>query len=162
MTGSGDHPRHFLLCHECLKTIFTRSPQFTRPSVSPNPALTEEQRKQETRRQNAFERLGTDHPICACCGETDWRCMELHHLEGKDFGDTLIIVCRNCHRKLSDVQKDHPPRFGEPPKSNESFAHLLHGVADALSLIANKLREVATYLRVQAPGPSPNTKLRQP
>ena len=61
----------------------------------------------ERRRQRALERLGTDDPCCAICAENDWRCLELHHIAGQAFDDTTMIVCRNCHRKLSDMQKEH-------------------------------------------------------
>jgi hypothetical protein len=39
-----------------------------------------------------------------------WRCLEVHHIAGRDFdNDATAILCRNCHRKLSDDLKDHPP-----------------------------------------------------
>ena len=112
--------------------------------------MSEKEMKRETRRQKAFDRLGTDHPMCACCPETDWRCMELHHLEGEDFGKTLIVVCRNCHRKLSDAQKDHPTKSGEPPTSTERIGHFLMGLADLFLLLAGKLWEFGQYLIEQA------------
>ena len=112
--------------------------------------MSEREKRYETRRQKAFDRLGTDDPICACCPETDWRCMELHHLEGEDFGKTLVIVCRNCHRKLSDAQKDHTAKFGEPPTSIESIGQFLQGLADLLLLLAAKLWEFGEYLLEQA------------
>jgi hypothetical protein len=76
--------------------------------------------------------------------------MELHHLEGTDFGKTLINVCRNCHRKLSDAQRDHAPKLGEPPTTLESSGHFLIGLCDLLCLIADKLRDLAEYLIEQA------------
>ncbi len=144
LTGSGDHPRKFLLCDDCVRMVFTRLPRSF--VVPPSPAMTELEKRRETRRQNAFERLGTDMPICACCGETDWRCMEAHHLEGEGFGATLIVVCRNCHRKLSDPQKDQSGKVDDPPSKLEWVAHLLAGVADALILIATALRDAAAHL----------------
>jgi hypothetical protein len=41
--------------------------------------------------------------------------LERHHIAGRTFGDENVPVCRNCHRKLSDLQKDHPPHIGAPP-----------------------------------------------
>jgi hypothetical protein len=76
--------------------------------------------------------------------------MEVHHLEGKDFGKTLIVVCRNCHRKLTDAQKDHPPKFGETPTTLESIGHFLMGLADMLLMLAGKLWEFGEYLIEQA------------
>jgi len=159
MTGDGDHPRRFLLCDECIKRIKAeaRAMQGAPASV---PSMNEAELRRETRRQKAFDRLGTDCPICICCGETDWRCMELHHLEGKDFGKTLICVCRNCHRKLSDMQKDRTPSgsSGSPPTSSECIGQFLQGLADLLILIARKLREYGAYLIEQANAPKRKSK----
>ena len=157
MTGNGDHPRRFLLCDACAERIKT-------PAAAPpgpiGPTLNEADMQRETRRQKALARLGTDHPICVCCGETNWRCMELHHLEGKDFGKTLVCVCRNCHRKLSEAQKDHTRSAspGKPPLSGESIGRLLQGLADLLMLIAEKLWEYGAYLIEQAGTPKRKAK----
>jgi DNA-directed RNA polymerase subunit RPC12/RpoP len=150
LTGTGDHPRRFILCAECIAKMIVKSRTSESPPSGTSSDMTEAEMRRETRKQRAFNRLGTDDPICACCPETDWRCMELHHLEGKDFGKTLIRVCRNCHRKLSDVQKDHPAKLGEPPSNPESIAHFLRGLADLLRLIADKLVELAESLFEQA------------
>lgn len=163
LTGNGDHPRRFLLCDECADRIKTKA-QATQSRPPAIPAMTEAEMRRETRRQKAFDRLGTDHPICACCGETDWQCMELHHLQGKDFGSFLVCVCRNCHRKLSDLQKDHTQsaRIGERPTSIESIGQFLQGLADWLILLAEKLWEYGAYLIEQASKPKPKTKPVQP
>ena len=96
---------------------------------------------QERRKQKALERLGTNNPICVLCGETDWRCLELHHIAGKPFDGALAIVCRNCHRKLSDLQKDHPQPVSAPPDPFEGIGHFLLGLADLFALLVEKLRE---------------------
>ena len=159
LTGMGDHPRHIILCGECLQRMIVKSPTTERSRASASPTMTEEERRYETRRQKAFDRLGTDRPMCACCPETDWRCMELHHLEGKDFGKTLIIVCRNCHRKLSDSQKDHTTtKLGTPPATIETIGQFLQGLADLMLLLAEKLWEFGEYLREQARLQTPKKK----
>jgi len=94
----------------------------------------------EIRKQNRLEQLGSNDPVCVCCGETDWRCLELHHIAGKAFDDDLAIVCRNCHRKLSDDQRDHPKKVSAKPTSFESKGRFLLGLADLLELIVKKLR----------------------
>lgn len=100
----------------------------------------------ERRRQRALQRLGTDHPVCACCPEADPLCLELHHLQGQAFGGDLVVVCRNCHRKLSDAQRDHPARIAEVPGAMERIGHFLLGLADLLKLIASKLKEFGQEL----------------
>jgi hypothetical protein len=54
------------------------------------------------RQHGQLERLGTNEPGCVVCGEDDPSYLELHHIPGRKFGDELVIVCRNCHRKLSN------------------------------------------------------------
>ena len=151
LTGSGDHPGYFLLCDECVNDILANSPTAEHAWQPANPDMTEAEKRYETRRQKAFDRLSTDHPICAGCLETDWRCMELHHVEGQNFGKTLVVVCRNCHRKLSDAQKDHTTtKLDPPPTTTESIGHFLQSLADLLLLIASKLREFGEYLIEQS------------
>lgn len=101
----------------------------------------------EVRKQRALERLGSDHPRCAHCGEADERCLELHHVAGQAYSEECAVVCRNCHRKLSDAQKDHPPALadGEPPYL-ERIGHFLIGLADLLEMLIEKLREYGMVL----------------
>jgi len=96
---------------------------------------------QERRKQKALERLGTNHPRCVLCGEADWRCLEVHHLGQEDYDDLGVILCRNCHRKLSDHQADHPgPIGGGGSALLEQISHILLGLADFFVLLVEKLR----------------------
>lgn len=146
LTGERDHPRYFFLCNDCIGGVVSKPPLKQASQTPMPPAMTEREKEDETLRQKAFERLGTDHPICLGCGETDWSLMELHHLEGEAFGGTLVIVCRNCHRKLSRAQKAHPGKLGPSPVTLESIGHFLRGLADFLLLLAAKLLEFGDYL----------------
>jgi hypothetical protein len=106
----------------------------------------------ERRKQNRLRALGTQTPRCCLCPEDDWRCLELHHIEGQAHGETLAIVCRNCHRRLSDAQIDHPEhRDGDDPELS-AIARFLLGLADMLELAVAKLREVAVTLLDRARG----------
>lgn len=156
LSGTGDYPRRPILCEKCIARMRANASANNR--TPNNPSMSETEMQRETRKQKALNRLGTDEPKCVCCGETDWRCMELHHLAGKDFEEFLIRVCRNCHRKLSDAQKDHPPKFGESPTTNESIGHFLQGLADLLIRIAEKLWEFGLYLIEQAALQTPKRK----
>jgi len=135
-----------LLCADCSKTMLATSPVNKNRRPPAGPTMTDAEMQFETFRERAFERLGADEPQCACCLETDECCLEAHHLEGEDFGETLINVCRNCHRKLSRAQRGHPAKFGEPPMTLETIAHLLLGIADYFRLIAAKLADAGHYL----------------
>jgi hypothetical protein len=100
----------------------------------------------ERRRQQALERLGTNKPWCVMCGFDDPVALELHHVAGRAFDGTLIVVCRNCHRLLSDMQKDHPEPQNQPPSELESILHYLLGRSDVLVQLLQRDREIADRL----------------
>jgi hypothetical protein len=100
----------------------------------------------ERRKQRALERLGTNSPHCLFCGIDDPLVMELHHVAGRAFDDVSVPVCRNCHRILSDQQKDHPVSVGDRPNDLERVGHALLGLADMFELLVSWLREHATKL----------------
>lgn len=100
----------------------------------------------ETRKQNRLEKLGTNHPVCVICGENDWRCIEQHHIAGQHYGNDLSNVCRNCHRKLSDEQKDHPPILNKIVTQHDCIGHFLLGLADLFELLVERLREFGRLL----------------
>ena len=100
----------------------------------------------EKRRQNRLEKLGTQRPVCCRCGEHDDRCLEAHHIAGRAYADDAVIVCRNCHRKLSDAQKDHPQQWVDDPSMLERIGHFLLGLADFFAILATKFREFGLWL----------------
>lgn len=105
----------------------------------------------EERVRRALERLGDDTPLCKLCGESDPRCLERHHIAGRQFGEAIVIVCRNCHRRLSDAQYDHPSRLSKsPPEDLERLGHFLIGLGDFFSLLAATLRDIGRYIVEQA------------
>jgi hypothetical protein len=91
--------------------------------------------QRECRRQARLERLGSNNPTCLFCPENDPCCLELHHLSGRAFGDESVVVCRNCHGKLSEKQREHPPALTTDPNTLERRGRLLLGIADALELL---------------------------
>jgi hypothetical protein len=106
--------------------------------------------KREARLQRMLERLGVDHPRCIECGLDDVRCLEAHHIAGRKFDTATVILCRNCHRILSDDQKDHPPPIGDEPTLHEQVGHFLKGLADLFTLLVAKLHEYGDALIVFA------------
>ena len=100
----------------------------------------------ERRRQKALERLGTNNPRCAICGETDPHCLELHHPGGKANTDETVIHCRNCHRKVEIYRNDHPAQIDTPPDLAERAGHFLLGLADVLVLLVEQLRRLGREL----------------
>ena len=106
----------------------------------------------ERRLQKAYERLGTNNPRCAICGESDPHCLELHHPGGRAFTDATIILCRNCHRKLEDGRKDHPPQIGNAADLGEHAGHVLLGLADLFAQLVAILRQFGLELIERARG----------
>jgi hypothetical protein len=100
----------------------------------------------ERRKQRALERLGSNNPSCIVCGCDDPLALELHHLAGQAFGDDTVPVCRNCHRRLSDYQKDHSLDQGKPVGELEPIRRFMEGLADLFEMLVKRLREYAAKL----------------
>jgi hypothetical protein len=99
---------------------------------------------EERRKQRALERLGTDSPRCVECDEDDWRCLELHHPGGQAYDDTTVILCRNCHRKVSDPGDNE--RAPLDPPLLERAGRLILGLVTLLLALLPRLREVGQQL----------------
>lgn len=100
----------------------------------------------ETRKQNRLAKLGTNEPRCGICGERDWRVMELNHNPDLKRDTHTDIVCANCHKKLTDDQKDHPPLDRNADPALDRIGHFMLGLADMLRLIIEKLIEFGNAL----------------
>jgi hypothetical protein len=102
---------------------------------------------QGDRLEQQYRRLRTRNPKCLTCGESDPRCLELHHVAGERNHEDTGIVCRNCHRKLSDEQHAHFYRSEiATERSPSAIGHYLLGLADFLLMIVNALREFGNLL----------------
>lgn len=93
----------------------------------------------EARKQNRLERFGTNTPRCGVCGEADDRCLEAHHVAGRKHDDITVLVCWNCHRKVSDDQKDYPAFDPDADAFLCAVGQFLLGLAELLRLIVEKL-----------------------
>lgn len=102
--------------------------------------------KRAIRLERAHERLGHNNPRCLHCGEDFAHCLELHHVAGRAMHDDVVIECRNCHRKLSEFQKDHPPILSPQPHILEVMGRYLLGIADLFRLLIDRLDEFGRKL----------------
>lgn len=100
----------------------------------------------ERRKQARLAKLGSNNPICGDCGEKDWRCLEAHHVTDYGRDETTVCLCRNCHRKVSDDQKDHPPFDPNADPVLDRIGHFLIGCADMLRIIIERLYEFGLLL----------------
>ena len=97
--------------------------------------------ERERRKQRRLEKLGSDVPRCGMCAETDDRTLELHHVAGRKHDAMTAVLCRNCHRKVSDGQRDHPNPIDLADPMLASAGNFLLGLADMLAIIVGKLCE---------------------
>jgi hypothetical protein len=108
----------------------------------------------EDRKERHFRRLGTRNPVCVICGRRDPyhpEIFDLHHVAGKNHHDDVCIVCSNCHRTLTDRQKDHLPPAASPPIGMlATIGHYLLGLADMLAMIVEILRKFGNWLLGEA------------
>lgn len=62
------------------------------------------------RKHNRLRKHGTRFPFCCLCGEHHWVVRyELHHFGERHYDPRTIRLCKSCHDKVSDMQKDYPP-----------------------------------------------------
>ncbi|WP_146190647.1 hypothetical protein [Marinicauda salina] len=92
----------------------------------------------DERLERQYRRLGTRNPACVVCGESDPFCLELHHIGEQKHNDELAIVCRNCHRKVTDPQKDRAHVECDDPE-REQLGRLLCGLSDLFAMIGDSL-----------------------
>lgn len=118
--------------------------------MSESKRLDDSEQRQEARKRQAAERLGTTHPRCTTCGENDPRCLERHHIAGRKFGEDVVWACKNCHSRLSEAQNDHPQPIKGEPNWLEQIGRFLLGLADLLLLAAKKLKDFGQQLIEQA------------
>lgn len=109
--------------------------------------MTKAEIARETRKQRRLEILRTNTPRCGTCGEDRWQCIERHHPSGrKQDAETTVLECRNCHRVLSDDQRDHPEAGYGADAMLELIGHFMLGLADMLRIIIEKLYEFGRAL----------------
>jgi hypothetical protein len=104
----------------------------------------------DIRRQQAIKRVGGQSKQCVICPESYESCIEQHHIAARANHPETHPVCRNCHRKLSDAQRDHPAQVSSPPSLLEVVGHYLLGLADMLVLVAQSLIAFGKDLIAQA------------
>jgi hypothetical protein len=102
--------------------------------------------ERDKRKERVFERLGTTSPRCPGCGDTDWRCLEMHHPIGRKRDPLTVNYCCNCHKILTDNGKDHPmTNFSKDPVLDR-LVNLMLGLIDMLRLAADHLDELVRAL----------------
>lgn len=107
---------------------------------------TETYRRRLAGRHRGLRRLGV-HNVRCICGETDPVCFEADHIYRRDLDDACWGICVNCHRKRSARAESEHPKIGVAAGDPlERQGHLLLGVRDYLTFIANHLDDAAELM----------------
>lgn len=90
------------------------------------------------------------HRSCVLTGDQDPACLEKHHLAGRAHHPFTVDVNANAHARLSDMQRDHPPKQTNGDSALEAVGRFLLGLADFLSLLIATLRSFGELLIARA------------
>ena len=106
-------------------------------------------------KQRRLKKLGTSHPCCAMCGDSDWRCIEQHHVAGRKRDAMTVLLCANDHLRMTDEQQDHPFTDEDADPVLVQISNFLRGLAEMLRLITERLIAFADELLERATQVSP-------
>lgn len=104
----------------------------------------------ERRKQARLETLGTNQPLCGGCGESDWRTFEEHHLAGRKNDPRTVPLCASDHRRVTDMQKDHPVVLEGADPLLATAGELMLNLADILTVVIDKLLDYGATLIARA------------
>jgi hypothetical protein len=115
-------------------------------------SIEQQRARRYERKRNELSRIG---PVrCGFCGEPDARCIEGHHVLGSANAADTMLLCRNCHSKMSDRQQDLPEGFlshNTELSSAEGMAGMLLSIADLIEeffrFVVEQLRKLAQRLQ---------------
>ena len=107
--------------------------------------------KAQVRRERKRQRLGTDAK-CVFCREKNsfalnrypWRILQEHHLFGQNNDpDSTVILCMNCHAKVTAAQWDAGADLQRKNLFIESLPEMFRSLKAMFLVVAEKLGEWA-------------------
>lgn len=85
--------------------------------------------------------------VCSICGENDPRVLkEYHHIFGKSIGKEKILLCHNCHDKITYEQNKFPPKIRKSLSNISKIVFSLKTQGALLELIGKKQTESADMI----------------
>ncbi len=106
---------------------------------------------EDERREQDYKRLRTRNPVCVLCGyDKHPAALELAHIAPKGFHDDGAALCRNCHREISDGEKDYPYSPETNNTKMETIGRYLLALAEWFRGIASTLEGFGQWLLEQA------------
>lgn len=90
---------------------------------------------------------GTNNPFCCVCGGHHWTVRyDLHHFAERKYDPRTIRLCRGCHEKVTDMQKDYP-RIPEGTEARlAKMIAMVRGLIIQLELTMQVLNELHSWL----------------
>jgi hypothetical protein len=84
---------------------------------------------------------------CAICGEDDTRVLkQYHHVFGKKFDKEKILLCHNCHDKITHEQNKLPPKVRKAKSEIFLIVFVLRSVGALLEVIGKNLIRISDSL----------------
>ena len=98
------------------------------------------QLKRKIRIEKKLQKLEIDRPRCWMCGEDSPTVRyERHHIAGRANSDVAVLLCQNCHAKVSDAQEDLIPDLRSAEEQRDPVTRLvavLQGASILLIVLA--------------------------
>lgn len=102
--------------------------------------------EREVRRQRKLERIAGNYSGCPGCGHSDWRTLEEHHYFSRKFGSETVWLCANCHRIITDDQRNHPMPTKDEDLLLLRIGHFMINLAAFLRVVIVHLDEFGREL----------------
>ncbi len=117
------------------------------------PVLSDE----ELRREADFRRLKHRHPVCVVCRyDRHPAALEYGHISPRKFGvGDGGAICRNCHRELSDQERDLPYQPEAHDRQLEQAGRYILALGFWLECIGRTLKRFGAMLLARAEQSSP-------
>ena len=89
----------------------------------------------------------TQNKVCELCGESDIRLLENHHIFGKNFSPKIMLLCKNCHYKITHEQnKIAPKRRSQKASEKEKLAFTFLSIGVLIEEIGRTIKETGNIL----------------
>ena len=108
----------------------------------------QKRRKERILEQKSIDEILSKGGCCLICFfNENPLIIEKHHVAGRKNSDLTISVCPNCHRELSNRQREWNQIWTKDNNSDKiKLAFLLRGQSDVLDLLSKKQRELSNKL----------------
>ncbi len=88
-----------------------------------------------------------DNRVCAVCGEDDPRVLkEEHHIFGRMNSTETIVLCRNCHDKITSKQNELAPLDRKATDPIKKMAYKLQSISGLHQRTSDELSKLAKEL----------------